>query len=473
VTFRSFRSSRPTVNRRAFLRGTAGVTLALPFLEGLPERSAWAAGQEPVFSLFMLASSGVVPAKFFPDELGALTTAGLAEGEKATSALAAHAKNLLFLKNINWPSGGPQGDPHAEGPCQALTARKPTGSGSTAMASGPSADWVIANAVHPGTEPLTLYAGNRKNGYIAERFSFSESGTVTAAVDNPYQLYQTLVGIAAPGGTMMPGGEEAANLLIQSRNSIHDLVREELSDLLANPRLSAADRQRLQLHFDGIRDAEIKMDGMGDDLLERCTLDGLDTTKLEALSNYKYDTSGAAMEEIVELHMSLIALAFACNHRRTATLQWGDGLDHTLYDVASNRELGNWPFSFVSHRAQSDGQVGDNPLAEAAHAEIDALRMKTLAKGLDAFAARGLANHSFVMWTNHYADGPSHTFRNVPHIIWGNGGGYLKQGEYIDVGSMTNARLLNTLISAAIQDTRITVTDFGEASDGLLDSILA
>jgi hypothetical protein len=473
VTFRSLRSPLPRVNRRAFLRGTAGVSLALPFLEGLPERSAWAAGQKPVFSLFVMGAGGVVPQRFFPDQLGALTADGLAEGEKATSALAAHAKNLLFLKNIGWPSGGPTGEPHAEGPCQALTARKPIGNGSTAVASGPSADWVIANSVHPGTDPLTLYAGNPRNGYIAERFSFPESGKVASAVDNPYLLYQELVGIVGPGGSMTPDGEAAAKLLIQSRNSIHDLVREELQSLLANPRLSAADRQRLQLHFDGIRDAEVKMGDMGDDLLAQCTMDGLDITKIEALSAYKYDRSGAFVEEMAGLHLSLVALAFACNHRRTATLQWGDGADHTVYDVPSNVRLGNWPFNYLSHRAQSDGTVGDEPLAEEAHAEVDGLRMQTLAKGLDAFAARGLADHSFVMWTNHYAEGPSHTFRNVPHIIWGNGGGYLKQGEYIDVGAMSNQRLLNTLISAAIQDTGTTITEFGEGEGGLLEAILA
>jgi len=30
-------------NRRAFLRGAGTVAIGLPFLEGLPERSAWAA----------------------------------------------------------------------------------------------------------------------------------------------------------------------------------------------------------------------------------------------------------------------------------------------------------------------------------------------------------------------------------------------------------------------------------------------
>jgi hypothetical protein len=30
-----------------------------------------------------------------------------------------------------------------------------------------------------------LYAGNRRNGYIAERISFSAAGVITAANDNP------------------------------------------------------------------------------------------------------------------------------------------------------------------------------------------------------------------------------------------------------------------------------------------------
>ena len=40
----------------------------------------------------------------------------------------------------------------------------------------------------------------------------------------------------------------------------------------------------------------------------------------------------------------------------------------------------------------------------------------------------------------------------MPHIIWGNGGGYLKQGQYIDAGNVTNNKLFNTLITAAIRD---------------------
>jgi hypothetical protein len=111
-------------------------------------------------------------------------------------------------------------------------------------------------------------------------------------------------------------------------------------------------------------------------------------------------------------------------------------------------------------------------VAAQAHAEIDVLRMQTLASGLDHFKARGLEDKSFVMWTNALSDCPSHSFRNVPHIIWGDGGGYLKQGAYVDAENVTNNRLLNTLISAAIQDTGETMETFGTGTGGQLEVAL-
>jgi hypothetical protein len=200
------RSSR-ALNRRAFLYGAGGVAIGLPFLEGLPERSAWAAGSDPVFTFFMCAACGVEPKRFWPSGTGPLS--GLLSSGKAVDALADHAANLLIVKGINFPQTGPTGCGHAQGLSQALTAKTPTGSGGAATATGPSADWVISKAVNPaGTDPMALYAGNIRNGYIADRLSFNSSGQVRASVDNPYKLYQTLTGLASPaggGGTPTPG----------------------------------------------------------------------------------------------------------------------------------------------------------------------------------------------------------------------------------------------------------------------------
>ena len=450
---------RHIVNRRAFLYGAGGIAIGLPFLEGLPERSAWAQDATPVFTFFLCAACGVEPKRFWPASTGELSTL-LASGDKAVNELKDHAQNLLIVKNINFPIVG-RGCGHSEGLVQALTAQEPGSSGAQAKAAGPSVDVVISKAVNPsGTDPLTLYAGNLSNGYIEERLSFDASGNTRAAVDSPYKLYQTLVGIATPAGggttpapTPTPTPPSMTDVLLRRRKSANDTVLAELQSLLQNAKLSAADKQRLQQHFDSIRQVEVTMmpPGGGPSAIAGCTMDGVDTAGLEAVKSYKYNKTNVAsggMENVVELHMQLVALAFACNLNRTGTLQWGDGTDATIYDVPSNKTLGNWGLHHISHRVASDSAVGQNSTAEAAHAEIDVLRMKTLAKGLNHFRDRGLADHSVVLWTNHVAEG-SHTVRNVPQVLWGNGGGYLKTGQYIDGGGVQNGKLLNMVITAA------------------------
>jgi hypothetical protein len=74
--------------------------------------------------------------------------------------------------------------------------------------------------------------------------------------------------------------------------------------------------------------------------------------------------------------------------------------------------------------------------------------MQTLAKGLKHFKDRGLQNNSIVLWTNHIADG-FHSMKNVPFVLWGNGGGALKQNVLLDAGNALNASLYNVIISAA------------------------
>jgi len=456
---------RSRLNRRNFLKGAGTVAIGLPFLESLPERSAWAAGNAPVFSFFIVAENGVVLPKFFPSATGAITSAGLsALGEGfATSALSAHAANLLFIKGINYQQPGPQACGHAEGLTQTLTGIKPGATGNKGYSGGPSADTVISKAVNGGSEPLALYSGAK--GFIAERISFKGSGAgqVRAADVNPYLLYSRVVGLANAGSTAGGGGgttptvDPVAAELANTRKSVNDLVRAELKSLMSNSVLSAADKLRLQQHFDAIRDVEVKMTQMAG---ASCSATGIKTSDYDAMKS-GFAFNGSNMETYVKLHLQIVAIAFGCGYNRTGTLQWGDGTDGTKYNVKTNVELGMWPFHQISHRIQSDSASGNNPTAEQAHHEIDYVRMQTLAAGLDVFAAHGLQDNAAIVWTNSIADGPSHSCKNVPMIIWGSAGKALRQGTYIDAAGSQNDAVLNTIIAAATADAASPATLLG------------
>jgi hypothetical protein len=457
---------RRGLNRRAFLTGAGGVAIGLPFLEALPSRSAWAADAAPVFTFFIVAQNGQVNKNFFPSATGALTEASLAGAtDMATSVLSPHAANLLFLKGINYPTG-PKSCGHAEANVQTLTGLAPAAGGNTAYAAGPSADTLIGKAL--GADPLALYSGAK--GFIAERISFKAAGAgqVRSADTNPYLLYSKVVGLAGaapamPGTT--PTVDPIAQELANRKRSVNDLVRAELKDLMNMSVLSAADKQRLDQHFQAIRDIEVNMGNMVP-TGAACSKDGLPEDKYKALQT-GFAFKGAQMEEYVKLHMQIMAVAFGCNYSRVATLLWGDGTDGTKYDVKSNATL-QWTFHQLSHRIQSDSAVGNNPTAEMAHHEIDTVRMQSLLVGLDAFKAHGLQNNSQIIWTNTLADGPSHGTRGVPMIIWGNAGGYLKQGQYIDTAGAANAKVLNTIMAAATRDVSPTAPAIGSGTfDGM------
>lgn len=442
-------TNRRSINRRAFLTGAGTVAVGLPFLEGLPSRSAWAADSTPVFTFFIVAQNGQVNKSFFPAATGALTAASLAAAGKdaATSVLAPHAENLLFLKGINYPVPRPKMCGHAEANVQTLTGLAPAANGNTAYAAGPSADTLIGKAL--GADPLALYSGVK--GFIAERISFKAAGAgqVRSADVNPYLLYSRVVGLTSSAPTMpgtTPTVDPIAQELANKRKSVNDLVRGELKDLMGMSVLSTADKQRLDQHFQAIRDIEVNMGNMVP-TGAACSKDGLPEDKYTALRS-GFVFKGTQMEEYVKLHLQIMAVAFGCNYNRVATLQWGDGTDGTLYDVPANKGLG-WTFHQLSHRLQDDVNSGSNPTAEQAHHEIDTMRMQSLLVGLDAFKAHGLQNNAQIIWTNTLADGPSHSTQGVPMVIWGSGGGYLKQGTYIDTAGVANAKVLNTLMAAA------------------------
>lgn len=472
-------TSRP--GRRAFLRTVGSLGIGLPFLEGLPERSAFAqeaAAAAPTFGMFICTANGVVqafrqePEKFWPTQLGPLTTEGMQAfaGDRATGLLADYASKLLIVKGVNYPFGN-RGCGHALGLTQCLTAAQPAGDAQSAVATGISADTLIASELHPvGVEPLTLYAG-RKGGYIDEKLSFRAPNQVRAAEGNPWNVYQRLTGLV-PTEAGAGGGD--AERLASRRRSVNDLVREELNSLMSLPSLSGDDRARLDLHFTSVRDIENNMLAMA-----TCSAERLDIPAIQAMNEGSaFRSTDNTIEDVAKLQIDLTAFAFACNASRVATLQIGDGTDGTRYTINGTQAE---RFHWISHRQSSDGNDGQ-PIANAVevHIEIDRLRMLTFKHLLDRFSSYSMPNGTlldaaYALWTSHVAIGPSHSFNNLPIIIAGSAGGYLRTGQYVDAGGVGNNRLLNTLITAnGVRRNGGPVVDFGapDLEGGVIDSLV-
>lgn len=433
---------RSRMQRRAFLTAAGGLSIGLPFLEGLPGRSAWAQDEDPVFSLYLCTTCGVVSEHFYPltetltkDEL-------LAEPDQAMSELADYAERMTLVRQLRYPMAN-RSCSHAEAYSMSLTGLEATGGGGTATSTGPSIDNLVAQSLGLGVDSLNLYTGI-KSGYINERLSFRSAGEVRSAEGNPYQVYKDL--LRDSGQSSEPTADAMVDYLALRRQSVIDSVREELGGLMAQQRLSELDKQRLQLHLDTLRDLELDAPSMAPPTeMSECSSLALEETDYSVVDE-TYKTNGM-IETVGMMQMRLAAFAFACNLNRVATLQWGDGTDASVYDVPSNGR--KWGMHFVSHRNQSDGAVGMDEDAEKAHREIDRVRLQSFKQGLDYFAEFGLLDRSVVYWTNQHADGPSHSFNGIPAILVGSAGGKLKTGTILSGTSRNNDTLLNTLMSVA------------------------
>lgn len=432
------------INRRRFLTGLGGAVVALPFLESVRwgSRASAAGPGQKVYSMFIRQGNGCQqagyidePERFWPRNLGTITRDSLlnTDGDRTLSILADYADKLTLVRGTRFGFPG-AGCGHSGGLNQCLTAANITGSGATSLATGESVDWFISQKLNqPGVEPLTLMSGPQ-SAYIAHGLSYSGPAQLRGAKNNPFAVYMGLMNL---GGT----SPELIKLIATRRKSVNDLVRDEMTDLLANPDLSTTDRQRLETHFQAIRDVEIQM---------LCELPASEVQSMHDLNTVYEDNDNRI--QVADLLLELAAMAFACDATRTGTCQIGTGNDQTQYTV--NGVLQN-TYHRISHRIDSDGASGTPiPNADVLHHEIDKIFAGIFKRFLDKLAAYPgpsggtLLDDSVVMWTNDLANGPPHSYGNIPQVLAGGAGGFLKTGQYIDAGDVTHNKLLNTIINA-------------------------
>lgn len=458
------------LGRRMFLKTAGGAAVALPVLESLMPEEASAAGEgvEP-FAIFLRQANGVAaeqntneigsePERFWPASLGALTPENV-QG-RSLEELGDHLSRLLVVRNINMANFN-YADGHARGALQGLTAAAPAvpGQGGASEAGGESIDHRIGRELNPdGRDSLFLYAG-RNSGWLGGAcISYRGSANRRAPIHNPLTAYQTMMGL----------DQDQFEELAARQQSINDLVRDQMDSLMASPRLGEDDRRRLDLHMQSIRELESSL---------ACTMTEDELAVLEGQSASYDSDDGDAVMAAVRAHMDVAALAVACGYTRSVAIQVGSGNDgSTRYRHLETGALME-NFHYISHRRLSHGNDGSViPDSDVLHAMVDRTFARAFKYLLDRLYAyelpdgRRLVDCGVALWYNDNGNGPAHSNRNIPTIIGGSAGGFLRQGEVIEASSGSNeanhARLLNTIGTAAglRKGNGEPIDDFGDSS---------
>jgi hypothetical protein len=410
------------MKRRFFLRSAGGLVLAAPFLPSLQGAAHADPSALPRRSVIFHSPNGCLTNRWFPKvEHGPIDASALAG--TTLEVLSPLVHKLLFprgLRAING-YGSPQTiDPHDQAMASKLTCALLDASSNQRYALSHSLDHEIARQKNPGGgAPLVLSVGP-SSIHVKSVLSYSAAGTPFPAVVNPLTVFNGLSGV-------LSGQSGEMEHLRRRRQSVLDAVRD---DLHAYQRLnmSSNDQKRINTWLALVRDTEMGA------ITAACnqTSVGIDAASVNAVSQ---STSIAdAFTLGGDMMMKLAALSMLCDANRSivlsfpgyVTFDW-DGIHHA-YDHAG-----------LAHRNGSFAVGGAClPGVLSMLAEIDtwyAAKYAKLVALLDSLPEGDvtLLDNTATVWLQEFSDGAAHNLNNMPIVIAGSAGGYLRQGASVNV----------------------------------------
>jgi hypothetical protein len=428
------------MNRRIFLKGAGGVALAVPFLSSLHEKQAGAAeGASSIKrSVIYHTHNGCLTNRWFPTVAhGALTKAAL-EGT-TLGGLAPLVDKLLFPRGIRMYNSYldiQQVDPHDQAMGSKLTCSTIAETGSR-YASSHSMDHEIAKQMNPGgASPLVLSVAGGAGSNIKDVLSFSGPDQAFPAQTSPRTVYNSLTQVLSMGSS---GGMTEADWRVLRGESVIDLVKHDL-EAYQRLNMSQSDQRKITDWLSLLRDVERPIANAAScnpSTAEELQLEYYITEAGEASGGGSSvfgsgDVNEAAVKYGASAMFRLMALSMMCDTNRSFVFTYPG---YAIYKFLGHSH----DHHGLSHRNGSFDVGGTcvNGVLEMIH-QVDmffAEKYVELVTLLDQIDEGGvsLLDNTCTMWLPELADGNAHNTNNLPIVIAGSMGGYLKQGQSVSL----------------------------------------
>ncbi|MEZ4225069.1 MAG: DUF1552 domain-containing protein [Polyangiaceae bacterium] len=468
-------------SRRAVLRGLGGFCVALPFLELFAPRRATAASPSAP-QRYMIAFGGtsigmesrdfVVPTSEGP--LAGNLTRGLGplgdHGVDDVTSIVSGMK-IPWGSGANIPSAGRAVRWHSMSVNPMLTGMKSPDDDDEKL-QGPTSDWSLSELLAgptAATRPVLSYrvqaayyrgsngtGGNR--GLMSARMNGGNLERITPQF-SPQVAYQDLFSGFIPPD---PAEAEKAKRLLNRRKSVIDLVSADAERL--TKRLGAADRIRMQQHFDELRGLEKRLEAVPLPDGSACKVlpdPGSDPAVGGAVENGDtggYAGNGAWSDEELraQVMVDLIHMAFVCDLSRVASLMF------TFSQCFLNMNpVFGYPSDLheLGHYSVGGGDKGANAVADgvAWHVKHFARLAQKLRDSQDVDGRSILDNTAMILcfeggWgydPEQDRQGTTHSSENMIMIATGKGGGLnASGGKHIRAQNEHPAKVLTTVMQA-------------------------
>jgi len=413
------------LNRRSFLRGTAGAIMPLPFLN-LMAASAKSTHQDkpPVRFVTLFKPNGVHPPSW--------NIGGGSEYDYRMSPLmkpfAKHKKDLLILDNM----GDFGFSSHANSTRRFLT-------GHHKNTKGASVDQLIADRIGTQTAHRSLELtteGLFPNQIGCSYISYDRNGDPISRESDPQLVFDRLF-----------------------RNPLsHPQKRREMSSLLdgvsddaksLSRQAGYEDRRTLDEYLTVVRESEKRLENLKHAPAGR--VDGDQWPRPGETSN---------LNDQVEAMLDLIALALWTDSCRCISYMLGNSNSRMIFDFLGVKEQHH----YLSHFFRNFSRSNIDGLLKISlwHMEKFAYLLDRLKSFKDGHGT--LLDHSVVLFGSGMGHSDNHTATRLPLVLAGRGGGMIKPGRYV---RYAENQQLGRLHLALLNKFGVEADSFGDVTSAL------
>ncbi|MBL8723460.1 MAG: DUF1552 domain-containing protein [Planctomycetes bacterium] len=433
------------LDRRTFLRGAAAA-VALPWLDAM-QPALQSLPKPPVRGLFVFAPNGM--------HMGDWRAKGDgldAEFGRTLQALQPLRRRVTIWTGFAIDGGRAHGDgpgDHARSAASFLTCAHPRKTGGADLEVGISIDQAIAAAIGSTTTFPSLELGLEKgtsagicdSGYscaYSNNVAWRTPNTPVAKETEPRAVFARLFGDPEQLGQAEAQQRQRAN-----DRAVLDAVLADAKSLAKD--LGPADRRKLDQYLDAVRDLERR--------LQR--LDAEAASTVAPPPGLASSGNGSGYAERLAAMYEILALAFASDRTRVATLMLGN--------AGSNR---SYKFLDVPEGHHDLSHHGKKPEKLAAIATINRFQLEQFAKFLQGLAARpdqggDLLGNSLVLFGAGIGDGDRHNHDDLPILLAGEGGGAARGRGHVRLPGETPLANLHLAVARGMG---VPLERFGDSS---------
>ena len=424
--------SKP-LDRRTFLRGIAGATLSLPFLDAMAVGSVASTAAVPMRMVCVGTGLGFVPKLFFPAQTGRNY-----ELPELLKPLARHRNDFTVFSQLDHGTEGVGGHGGIHAYLTGLLSKHSKGLPEANI----SLDQKAAEFVGVQTrfQSMQLSSGGSDAN---NTLSWSNSGVALPQLGNLKMINGLLFQKTDPSQVKHLKGVYTDHV------SILDLVKTDADRLIG--KVGARDKEKLDRYFTSVREVEKKL------VQSRAWLD-----KPKPSVDYQLpeDADGLTFSERIPLYYDLMALALQTDSTRVITFASND-IGHDNGGLGVTRG-----YHQLTHHGKVESYIHELAVIERFHT-TQFSRFLDLLKAVNEPNGKTLFDNTMSLLGSGMGNASSHSNKDLPLLLAGGGFRHGEHKRYAkDKGRGSETRAANLFVSM-LQRFGLELDQFSSSSGSL------